>query len=126
MEWVIENKLARSCRPGYADGQVAPDDVLESLSEWQSKGIRSIICLLDDVQLDYYKALPGGLLNAYQQAGFEVVSIKVPDYQAPPMSDSDLGRVLTAYNTLPKPCLVHCSAGVDRTGTAVEYLVSRE
>lgn len=125
MKWVIENKLARSCRPGYADERVAPQDVLEALSEWQGEGIRSIICLLADEQLGYYNDLPGGLLNAYHQAGFEVVSIKVPDYQDPPLSDSDLGRVLTAYNKLPKPCLVHCSAGVDRTGAAVEYLVSR-
>ena len=43
----------------------------------------------------------------------------------PPLDADALERIAQAYATLPKPALVHCSAGVDRTGRALEYLKQR-
>ncbi len=65
--------LLQTSRPGWPGKDVGPDVVAEWLKEVDAKGIRSIICLLDDTQLGYYRQLDSkGLLVAYRQAGFAV------------------------------------------------------
>jgi protein tyrosine/serine phosphatase len=128
MEWVIPGRLARSSRPGFGGAtpsDVDPADVQAWLDEARASGIRSILCLLDERQLDFYPRLPGGLLETYRRAAMAVASIPVPDFQTPPLSESDLPHVWRAFSDLPGPLLIHCSAGLDRTGAAVAYLLQR-
>jgi protein tyrosine phosphatase (PTP) superfamily phosphohydrolase (DUF442 family) len=88
-------------------------------------GIRSVVCLLDERQVDRYSGLPGGLLEYYRQAGLDVGHVPVPDMQTPAIPSKDLEKIGRLFDQLPKPVLVHCWAGVDRTGAAVEYLSGR-
>ena len=126
--WVIDKQLARGRRPGYSGEHgalVSRADVDAWVEEVRSVGVKSIICLLAEDQLVLYSTLPSDLVDYYRQAGFSVVHVPARDHQWPPLTESHLERIWEAYQSLPKPVLVHCSAGVDRTGRAVEYITKR-
>jgi len=126
-EWVIEGQLARGGRPGRREcgESVVPQSIVgEWTDELWEAGIRSVICLLDDEQLTrYYPDLD--LLACYQAQGMESCRIPTRDFQDPPLSMRDLERIWRAWLQLPKPVLIHCCAGVSRTGRAVSFIKGR-
>ena len=125
LQWVIPGTMARSCRPCYNDDIPTKRLINKWLKEVGRMRIKSILCLLSQEQLDeFYGANGIQLLEIYRQQGFALGHVPVPDYQMPPLSSADLAMIQKALTELPKPWLVHCSAGIDRTGAAVEYIRS--
>ena len=141
--WVIPQALACSQRPlrdhprfvqkGRSPKPLPPEARLLVVN-WVTRiktelGIRSIICLLDNSQLERHYIRGGlnldgaGLLGYYESQGLVVKHIPTTDYVRP--ADREMAEALEAYNELPKPVLLHCSAAIDRT-TPVAAFIQRK
>jgi protein tyrosine phosphatase (PTP) superfamily phosphohydrolase (DUF442 family) len=124
-EWVLPELLAKSPRPGYPESEgISKEAVDEWIENIRAMGVRSIICFLSDHQLAFYSDLPSGLIQYYRDAGFDVAHIPEDDYKSPPLSEEGVREAVASFERLQKPALVHCSAGLARTGMAIDAILA--
>jgi protein tyrosine phosphatase (PTP) superfamily phosphohydrolase (DUF442 family) len=129
VSWIIKGELAVSARPGYVPGEerAVPLAAVEGwIAQVRDAGVRSVICLLGNDQLPLYAgALPEGLVARYRATGLEVAHHGVRDGLTEPFTAEQLDEAWESFLRLPKPVLVHCSAGHDRTGWVVRHILGR-
>jgi protein tyrosine/serine phosphatase len=99
---VVEGQLYRSGHPREG-----------ALADWIGRyGIKTVVDLSDGADTSYYAAERA----AVQQAGAVAVNHQIRPKELP--SAGDLRRLIEIVETSPRPVLVHCEAGAQRTGLA--------
>jgi protein-tyrosine phosphatase len=94
------------------------------IEQIKRQGIRSIICLLSNQELyDYYLYVNIDLLKLYREAGLEIAHYSITDCLTRRQKAEILPEIGKFYQRAPKACLVHCNAGINRTGTVIKYLL---
>ncbi|PCJ92922.1 MAG: hypothetical protein COA46_02810 [Porticoccaceae bacterium] len=122
--WAKKDVLASSSRPGYPAKIVHIQTLKDTVEKWHRINIKSVICLLSEKELNtYYNQIDGGLINYYMKEGFNVFCLAVDDFQTPPLNMDELNIINNQFGSLEKPVLIHCGAGQDRTGRAVEFIL---
>jgi protein-tyrosine phosphatase len=87
-------------------------------------------------ELNHYDALnlEGGLLGTYRDHGFKLRHLPWDDPAHRSQSqlasfNSELERIqqeaLNAFDALPKPVLLHCSAGIDRSSPVAAFIATQ-
>ena len=141
--WVLSGRLACAHRPlrhhphfaGSAKNlsPAAAPFVIEWASTIVRSGFRSIISLMHQTELAYYAQLPLGaadLIEFYRHSGLAVSHIEWVDpahSKTQPKAilkkrDAVRIKALAAYDELPKPVLLHCSAGIQRSAPVAAYI----
>lgn len=144
--WVIDRQLACAQRPLRDHPQFggrhrlspgARNGVLEWVDRIVGCGFRSIICLSHPNELQYYDGLnlhPDGLLGYYESCGLVVCRLPWPDpahSRTPEERARRMAKVheikqqaMAAFEKLPKPVLLHCSAGIDRSPPVAAFIAN--
>ena len=123
IHWIIPGVLATSERPGYPEITVKPAAVDHWLAGVRRQRILSVINLLsDDEMAVYYRHLGQPLVQYYADAGLEVRQVAQEDMGVVVPRRVLLDRVKAAFESLPKPVIIHCSAGAERSKAAVDVI----
>lgn len=141
--WVIPGQLACGHRPlrhhqvYSGSARNLESGAISFLCGWvelmRVYDVKSIVCLMHDNELAYYGALDlnaSDLVEFYLFQGFEVCHLPCED-SAHSKSDSEIiarklqgirHDALVAFDNLPKPVLLHCSAGVQRSAPVSAFI----
>ncbi|MBZ5505117.1 MAG: hypothetical protein LAO78_06500 [Acidobacteriia bacterium] len=145
--WIKQNEFACTVRPlrrhpRYALGRlILPPEARPLVDDWitfmKVENIRSILSLMHDADLACYRLLSfrnENLLDHLSDAGFEVAPCPYedPHYKKSPTQEklATLAKVrkqaLIAFRKLPKPVLIMCSSGIDRSAPVAAFIVETE
>jgi len=143
LHWIIPNELACAHRPLRYHPQYGgsrrplPPEATSLIEEWTElikvEGIRSIISLWHDEDIAPYRSLPLGNGNLLAYLGTLGFFIARHEYEDPRHKRTPLTQArqklecireaaLKSYDQLPKPVLIQCSAGEDRSAPVAAYI----
>jgi hypothetical protein len=109
-------------RPGYPSKFVQRQLVNEWLAFMKKRGISHLICMLSEGELNYYPTLPGGLLGVYTESFGQDNVLWVPTQDKHLCSGEAVKHIcyfLQRAVSEGHKTVIHCSAGLGRTGQAL-------
>jgi hypothetical protein len=145
--WIRQNELACTVRPlrrhpRYLLGRLTlPPEARSLVDDWitfvKVDSIRSILSLMRDADLACYRPLGfrnENLLDHLTDVGFQVSSCPYEDPHYKKSSPQEKlatlvevrKRALIAFRKLPKPVLIMCSSGIDRSAPVAAFVVETE
>jgi len=110
-----EDTVFGACRPGYPDDRPADETVAEWIESVRAANVSRICCLLSSDELDAYDV---DVLARYHEAFDEVCHVPVEDHSQ--VKSEQFGRGILPFlrvaDIAGDRVVVHCSAGLNRTG----------
>lgn len=125
MKWIIDKILAKSSRPGYPSIGISASTVKMWLDDAKKEGIKSVICMMTAREMRTKYRISTSLPNIYKLHGLICAWVPTPDSGNDDIPFDSEQKVIEAYEKLPKPVLIHCSAGMQRSGAAVSAIVRK-
>jgi protein-tyrosine phosphatase len=119
------DRIWRSARPGYPSKADIPySAIANSMSKWKKDGVTHIMVMISDAeQWEFYDR---DLVNAYSKSKFRVWRCPIVDFRTPTLRQACMA-VNWSIDELQKnkkaKILLHCSAGIGRTGTMLACLM---
>ena len=145
--WIIPGQLAVAHRPLRhhpifgGSGRPLPEGAAPEVICWVKRivdqGFRGLVCLMHPKEVAHYAKLELGapdVLALYRAKGLKVCHLPWDDPAHRPASErasfpEELARIridaLKAFDALPRPVLLHCSAGIDRSSPVAAYIFSQ-
>jgi protein-tyrosine phosphatase len=117
-----EDHVYGARRPGYPGKFVQTQLVDEWLAFMKKQGIGRLICMLSDEELSYYPTLPGGLLGVYTETFGRDNVLWAPTQDKHLCSGEAVKHIcyfLQRGVSEGQKTVIHCSAGLGRTGQAL-------
>ncbi len=109
VRWVNGNFHAVVPGEVYRSAQPSP----EQLEEWtREHRLRTVVNLRGSTPKDYHRAEAA----AAERLGLRLINVRLTATDLP--STIELGKLIDALETAPRPMLIHCRDGADRTGLA--------
>ena len=123
--WRLPGLLAGGRRPGYPSKRPTVRETEAWIMHVREMGVRSLFCLLEGRDLhDYYGHHRIGLLERHRRRGLSAEHIPAPDHCEPPVTSAHMEELRRVLGKLPKPWVIHCSAGLGRSWLAVQLLAT--
>jgi len=111
-----EDIVYGACCPGWHSTAERADAIEEWIGFMQARGIERVCCLLSGTQLEQTKANTGRYANAF--GSDRVKHVPIADHHLADAStlEDDILPFLDEADEADEPVVVHCLAGIGRTG----------
>jgi atypical dual specificity phosphatase len=115
--WILNNFVATS--------PIAKN--MEDIDSWKRAGVKAIAVLAEPQEIARYWGSVNNYFRALENKSFEFTYSPIRDFHAPDLIQLEkLVEWIDAKVRENKPVLVHCHAGIGRTGTIIAaYLVKK-